>query len=550
MRLSTVLLLLGAGAAAASGCSRDRASAPPVQHRAAVPTPTTDQASPAAASTQAAASSPSGQPSASTPLPLVGTIEKVDQPDGMLTVHNENVPGWGMPPMTMSYHVSNPEILGTAKVGDRVTAKVYTGDFGKLYAVRVVVATPVSTESALPPLSYVCPTAGEENEIDDQPGTCKSSPAKLVPVRLVIAYECLKGPSFIQATPGVCRYDKSELAPITASVFWACGDDADGKRYLEPGRCADGSGREERFEKRPHGDHNPRHGGPYVAMSQDLLHHSEGTLVAPGIFRAYFYDEYTRPMSVGGYSARIVPTDSNANEIGQPIVLKLAKTRGPNVMEAHVPASLAPSSTAPLHFKLHVAVNQTAKDWTSDWDFTHFSIEPGVPPPGVSAVPATVIAAASAPPAPRAAAASPAPPTVLSPGSAATTTVIGDGAVPSGGPPVPQDPLPTTTAGLLNDLANRVASVDALLNDGNLGGMWLDALRAKDLAIALEQQHASDAPEAARPELASAVKDLTESAWQIDAAGDLGQQDKIVQLHGVFAASAAEIESIYASHRQ
>jgi len=92
--------------------------------------------------------------------------------------------------------------------------------------------------------------------------------------------------------------------------------------------------------------------------------------------------------------------------------------------------------------------------------------------------------------------------------------------------------------------------VDGLLNDGNLGGLWLDALRAKDLAIALEDQHAGDIPEASRPELASAVKDLTESAWQIDAAGDLGQRDKIVQLHGVFAASAAEIESLYGSPRQ
>jgi Cu/Ag efflux protein CusF len=538
VRLSIVLLLFGAGASAASGCSRKRAA------------PTTAQASQTPASTQPA-SPPSGLPSAGKPLPLAGTIEKVDQPDGMLTVQNENVPGWGMPPMTMSYHVSNPEILGTAKVGERVTASVYAGDFGKLYDVRLVVAKPVSTESALPPLSYVCPTAGEENEIGDQPGTCKSSPAKLVPVRLVIAYECLKGPSFIQGTQGICRYDKSELAPITAAMFWACGDDAGGQRYLEPGRCTDGSAREERFEKRPHGDHNPRHGGPYVAMSQDLLHHSEGTLVAPGNFRAYFYDEYTRPMSVTGYSARIVPTDSNAKEIGQPILLTPAKARGPNVMEAHVPGPLAPSSAAPLHFKLHVAVNRAAKDWTSDWDFTHFSIEPGVPPQGTAAVP--VSAAASLPASPRETAAPPAAPTAPAAGSSAavaTTTAMGGGAVlAGGGPAVQQDPLPTTTAGLLKELTNRVASVDSLLSDGNLGGLWLDALRSKDLAIALEQQHAGDVPETARPTLASDVKKLTESAWQIDAAGDLGQRDKIVQLHAVFAASAAEIESLYGSPR-
>ena len=537
VRFSTILLVLGVGAAAAGGCSRHREPAPRAQGGAAAPAPTTVEVSPAGASAQPTAS-PLREPSVTKLLPLAGTIEKVDQPDGMLTVHNEDVPGWGMPPMTMSYHVSNPEILGTAKAGDRVTARVYAGDFGKLYDVRVAKA--VSIENALPPLSYACPTAGEENEVGDQPGTCKSSPARLVPVRLVIAYECLKGPLFIQATPGVCRYDKSELAPITASMFWVCGDDTGGKRYLEPGRCTDGSAREEQFEKRPHGDHNPRHGGPYVAMSQDLMHHSEGTFVAPGIFRAYFYDEYTRPMSVAGYVARIVPTDSNAKEIGQPIVLTPAKARGPNVMESHVSGAAAPSSAAPVHFKLHVAVNPTARDWTSDWDFTHFSIEQGVPSPGLSAAHVTVAATT----------ASPAPTTAPAGFSAAgaTITPMGGGALVSPpGAPVQQDPRPTTTAGLLKELTSHVASVDGLLNDGSLGGLWLDALRAKDLAIALEDQHAGDVPEAARPELASAVKDLTESAWQIDAAGDLGQRDKIVQLHTVFAASAAEIESLYGS---
>jgi hypothetical protein len=99
-------------------------------------------------------------------------------------------------------------------------------------------------------------------------------------------------------------------------------------------------------------------------------------------------------------------------------------------------------------------------------------------------------------------------------------------------------------------MKTHITSIDALLNDGNLGGLWLDALRTKDLAIALNRQHAGDLPEPERPRLASAVKDLTESAWQIDAAGDLGQRDKIDQLHRVFAGAASEIESLYGSTQQ
>ena len=510
---------------------------------------------PAAPQAAAAASAGAGgQAAERKALALTGGVEKVDVSSGMLSIKNDDVPGWGMPPMSMSYHVSNPQVLGSIKPGDRITATVYAGDFAKLYDVAVAAKPPAAEEtaskSALPPLSYVCPTTGEENEIEDKPGTCAKSPAKLVPIRLVIAYECLKGPAYIQANPGTCRYDKSELAPITASMFWACGDNPDDPRYLEPGKCTDGSARRQRFEKRPHGDHNPRHGGPYVAMSEDLLHHSEGTFIAPDVFRAYFYDEYTRPMRVAGYSARLVPTDSNAKEIGQPMTMKAAPKLGPNVMEARVPGAALPTSAAPLHFKLHVSVTPSAKDWTSDWDFTHYSTEPGVPRPGgpataPGAAPPTVTTTSTTP--------SPAAPgsgtTSASAGSATAPAAItiGGGAELSGGGPVQPDPVPPTAAGILSELKTHTDSVAQLLNEGELGGLWVDALRSKDLAIALEQQHAKELPEAKRPQLAGAVKEMTRSAWEIDAAGDLGQRDKIAELQQVFATASSNIQALYGS---
>ena len=67
-----------------------------------------------------------------------GKIEKVDPKTKMVTVNNENIPGW-MNSMTMVYHVDKPSegALANLKPGDQITATVYDGDFQTLYNVKV-----------------------------------------------------------------------------------------------------------------------------------------------------------------------------------------------------------------------------------------------------------------------------------------------------------------------------------------------------------------------------------------------------------------------------
>ncbi len=500
-----------------------------------------------------------------------GTVEKVNARGGTLDVRNDNIPGW-MAPMSMTYHVDAPAVLGTLAGGDRITATVYQGETSRLYQVRVAAPATKRTDSALPPISYVCPSPGEESFIDDRPGICPKSGAELNAVRLDIAYKCLRT-SYIGEKPGTCPMDHTDLVPVTASIFWLCKDDPNpGKRYLEPGVCRAGAPREKAFEVRPHGDHNPRHGGPSVFMSEDLYHHVEATLVAPtkrgpAVFRVYFYDEYTRPIRATGVSAHVALTDSSGTAIGTPIPLVQSSIRDGNAMEVRMPDVPAPSQRAPAFFALHVKLKPTDRDWVTNHTFTSYSQEPAPvrsgpatlradrsapPSPSTASVqnPASISAAAQAAPASADAVANgraPADPGVGGP----STTGVSGGVNPGGSGPsgMVVAPLPETTQGLVAELQKNMDSVTREWQAGHLNAVWYPALRAKDVALKLQEDHDSDVTALKQPELTSAVKQVTLSAWQIDSAGDLGNKEKMAVLYDVFHAAAEEILGLYgASH--
>jgi Cu/Ag efflux protein CusF len=59
------------------------------------------------------------QPPANTPL-VAGTVQKVDEASGKVTLDHECIPNIDMDAMTMAYRVADPAILKGVKAGDRV----------------------------------------------------------------------------------------------------------------------------------------------------------------------------------------------------------------------------------------------------------------------------------------------------------------------------------------------------------------------------------------------------------------------------------------------
>ena len=304
------------------------------------------------------------QPAGAKSYAFRGRVVSVNAAAGTLSVANENIEGW-MAPMTMAYKAADPNVLKSLKAGDQVEATVYDGDFTTLYNLKAKPGAASGTDD-LPPISYVCPTPAEASYLDDKPGKCPVSGEALVAARLVTAYSCLKNQVVIRESPGLCPMDRSELVPITVAMHFTCKNDA-GVRDMNPGTCADGSPRIKAFERRPHGDHNPRHGGDFVFMAVDQWHHLEGTLVTPGIFRIYLYDDMARPLAASNLSGRIT--------IGEgaepPIPLVFGKASDHSAMEAAIP-----KVTFPLVLKAFVKFKPTDKEQVFDFTFNGYSREP------------------------------------------------------------------------------------------------------------------------------------------------------------------------------
>jgi hypothetical protein len=390
-----------------------------------------------------------------------------------------------------------------------------------------------TTSAKLPPLSYVCPMVQDAEVLEDKPGKCPKCGMQLQPIRLDLRYACPVHQTYIQTTQGKHPYDGRELVPVTVSIVWTCGEE----KFLDPGKCSDGSARAEKYEQRPHGDHNPKHGGQFF-MAPDAWHHLEGTYPSAGLFRMYFYNDYSKPMKPTGFTASISLLDANDKDTGVTIPLKPGRIS--NTLEAALPKD---GATLPLRVLARVKFTATGDASPFNFTFSETTKEPAAtPPPAVttSNAPAAPAAASAAskpaaqqpPPAP--APPAPAPAVDLSGAPAALLTALDE------------DILPKTMQGLIAELSKRATEVEQTVKDGNLGQVWLPAMGTKTVALALES-HASMLPERQRALANVAIKRVVTAAWALDAYGDLGNKEKMTEAYEKLASAVADLKTAYGS---
>jgi hypothetical protein len=371
----------------------------------------------------------------------------------------------------------------------------------------------------LPPLSYICTMAGDEDVIEDKPGKCPKCGMGLQGIRLDSVWTCPVHAAIVRDQPGACPIDRRELVQVTMALSFACAGSS--KESINPFTCPDGSPAARKYAARAHGNHNPQHGGGFF-MAPDNWHHLEGAYFAPGTFRLYLYDDFTKPLppaKARAAQARLVTADGRD--------VPLVRT-GP-AFEAKVGALPFPVSV-----QARVRFGPAEPEHRFDFTFDKFSVDRPSAPAVTSAAPARMSTPSPAPAA--------APPTATPP-AASPAPAAGSSATP-GDASVAPSAIPDTIPAMLAQLRSHNEEIKAFIDRGAFAAVYVPAFQAKDVALALDERRGTLPPDRQRA-LEPAVKRLIRTAYLLDAFGDLGNKQQIVEAYAGFAAAVGDIESAF-----
>ena len=252
-----------------------------------------------------------------------------------------------------------------------------------------------------------------------------------------------------------------------------------------------------------HMDHTPRHGGT-VFMAPDSFHHIEGTYPEPGVFRLYASDNYREPVDVSSWTGRAVTEeayDEKTDEFTEIAAYDLIASPDGAFLEA-----LIPNFDVPAEVAAKVIFEEEFPFERFDFIFGRLTVETtnaAAPFPSLGDAPAAVPLSAR----------------IL--------------------PDIPEEPQ-----NIAAEIAARDSQIQELIGRGAFTEIFIPALQAKELALAL-QQGSAELSLAARNQVRIAVRHLVRAAYLLDWYGDLGNKNDVDSAYGVFGSAVGEISAVY-----
>ena len=251
-----------------------------------------------------------------------------------------------------------------------------------------------------------------------------------------------------------------------------------------------------------HMDHTPRRGGT-VFMAPDSFHHIEGTYPGPGVFRLYASDNYREPVDVSTWSGRAVTEeeyDETTDEFVEVAAFDLVPSPDGAYLEARIPGGLPADVTAKVLFQSDFPAERF------DFIFAELSREDA------------------------------------SGAVAGVTVADAPEAVPLAQRILPK--IPADPEAIALEIASRNKQIQDMIERGAFTEIFIPALQAKELALAL-QDHGGTLGEAARNQVRIAVRHLVRAAYLLDWYGDLGNKTDVDSAYRVFSSAVGEIGAAY-----